>query len=104
MIRRPPRSTLFPYTTLFRSWRPPGLDALSFLACFALVAEVPVGIAYAAEYAAGHRMILNATSLMGLSYVAIFPALLAYHFWNQGVATVGEQCRKDGDIAQTHKR
>src|SRR3712207_8850792 len=25
MIRRPPRSTLFPYTTLFRSVRPPGL-------------------------------------------------------------------------------
>src|SRR5438874_6179062 len=22
MIRRPPRSTLFPYTTLFRSWKP----------------------------------------------------------------------------------
>src|SRR6266446_10766575 len=32
MIRRPPRSTLFPYTTLFRSRRPPrpfGADALS---------------------------------------------------------------------------
>src|SRR3712207_7503788 len=26
MIRRPPRSTLFPYTTLFRSARVPGLD------------------------------------------------------------------------------
>src|SRR3712207_7409730 len=24
MIRRPPRSTLFPYTTLFRSWRRSG--------------------------------------------------------------------------------
>src|SRR2546426_2092237 len=24
MIRRPPRSTLFPYTTLFRSWRDRG--------------------------------------------------------------------------------
>src|SRR3712207_6856372 len=24
MIRRPPRSTLFPYTTLFRSWSPRG--------------------------------------------------------------------------------
>src|SRR3712207_8341877 len=24
MIRRPPRSTLFPYTTLFRSGEPPG--------------------------------------------------------------------------------
>src|SRR5205809_5960034 len=31
MIRRPPRSTLFPYTTLFRSW--PGIpkDGLSLL-------------------------------------------------------------------------
>src|SRR3712207_7892321 len=28
MIRRPPRSTLFPYTTLFRSLRDGGLDAL----------------------------------------------------------------------------
>src|SRR2546430_12193165 len=31
MIRRPPRSTLFPYTTLFRSLRlrtPPGFDGL----------------------------------------------------------------------------
>src|SRR2546429_3303973 len=26
MIRRPPRSTLFPYTTLFRSRRPRGTD------------------------------------------------------------------------------
>src|SRR5438067_8042547 len=26
MIRRPPRSTLFPYTTLFRSFRARGLD------------------------------------------------------------------------------
>src|SRR3712207_7183780 len=27
MIRRPPRSTLFPYTTLFRSWGPPPTQA-----------------------------------------------------------------------------
>src|SRR2546428_6911426 len=27
MIRRPPRSTLFPYTTLFRSLRRPGLGS-----------------------------------------------------------------------------
>src|ERR1022692_4101108 len=27
MIRRPPRSTLFPYTTLFRSIRPPPMPA-----------------------------------------------------------------------------
>src|SRR5258708_13723542 len=29
MIRRPPRSTLFPYTTLFRSWEIPGVPGLS---------------------------------------------------------------------------
>src|SRR5258707_9921572 len=28
MIRRPPRSTLFPYTTLFRSWPPPSSPRL----------------------------------------------------------------------------
>src|SRR2546426_12226101 len=28
MIRRPPRSTLFPYTTLFRSTLPPGYSLL----------------------------------------------------------------------------
>src|SRR3712207_9167660 len=29
MIRRPPRSTLFPYTTLFRSIRKSGLNAIN---------------------------------------------------------------------------
>src|ERR1700694_307477 len=75
--------------TLALRWRPQGLDALSFLACFALVAEVPVGIAYAAEYASGARMVLNLTSVIGLLYVAVFPALLAYYFWNLGVAAIG---------------
>src|SRR3712207_9594842 len=28
MIRRPPRSTLFPYTTLFRSWSSPYIHAV----------------------------------------------------------------------------
>src|SRR3712207_7967381 len=33
MIRRPPRSTLFPYTTLFRSWRAAIRAAASPSAC-----------------------------------------------------------------------
>src|SRR5688572_31651681 len=37
MIRPPPRSTLFPYTTLFRSQRPPGQDREASLA------ELPEG-------------------------------------------------------------
>src|SRR3712207_9580743 len=34
MIRRPPRSTLFPYTTLFRSFYKDGIRELQFLAGF----------------------------------------------------------------------
>src|SRR2546426_6136522 len=33
MIRRPPRSTLFPYTTLFRSWSSLAPDPLVSLQC-----------------------------------------------------------------------
>src|SRR3712207_7714590 len=31
MIRRPPRSTLFPYTTLFRSWTPTSRSSTAVL-------------------------------------------------------------------------
>src|SRR2546422_3464129 len=40
MIRRPPRSTLFPYTTLFRSQRPQRVDPAERVH-HALVEEVP---------------------------------------------------------------
>src|SRR5690606_38618207 len=76
------------YTVALR-FRPQGLDGLAFLACFALVALAPVGLAYAGEIAAGKCIILNSTSLAGLAYVAVFPALLAYHFWALGVARMG---------------
>src|SRR3712207_8619664 len=50
MIRRPPRSTLLPYTTLFRSWEPGGgrerVEAFLDL--------LPVTTAQAAAMAAGH--------------------------------------------------
>src|SRR3712207_9217018 len=47
MIRRPPRSTLFPYTTLFRSvhpdWQP--LPCATFEDAFAAVSEGAAGLA-----------------------------------------------------------
>ena len=75
--------------TLGLRWRPPGLDALSFLACFAGVALVPVGIMHVLELAGGAQMALTPASLAALGFVAVFPALLAYHFWNLGVAAIG---------------
>jgi drug/metabolite transporter (DMT)-like permease len=72
--------------TLALRWRPEGLDALSFLACFALVAEVPVGLLYVFEK---ESIVWSSTSVLGLAYVSIFPALLSYYFWSLGVAAVG---------------
>src|SRR2546422_6820357 len=43
MIRRPPRSTLFPYTTLFRSREPAARDALDFLECGPKPRQVGLG-------------------------------------------------------------
>src|SRR2546430_11404867 len=44
MIRRPPRSTLFPYTTLFRSDRVPrlGIDLVDDVRAVQLLADVVV--------------------------------------------------------------
>src|SRR5688572_31860397 len=39
MIRRPPRSTLFPYTTLFRSHRAFGQPFLTYLIGLAVIAS-----------------------------------------------------------------
>src|SRR3989442_5184841 len=42
MIRRPPRSTLFPYTTLFRSYEAEGIDACGALVRKAQARGLPV--------------------------------------------------------------
>src|SRR5258708_28990341 len=42
MIRRPPRSTLFPYTTLFRSRRQPGADRAADRRLLRVWADRPV--------------------------------------------------------------
>src|SRR3712207_7432601 len=43
MIRRPPRSTLFPYTTLFRSGRMSLGTALTFFGPGAIIASLTIG-------------------------------------------------------------
>src|SRR3712207_8808348 len=43
MIRRPPRSTLFPYTTLFRSYRKPELAQMIYKVATEQAAEQAAG-------------------------------------------------------------
>src|SRR2546422_9544463 len=56
MIRRPPRSTLFPYTTLFRSFRIPSrvlMDAAGRAVAQVLVRECPDAVQRGVLVAAG---------------------------------------------------
>src|SRR5256886_15503436 len=62
MIRRPPRSTLFPYTTLFRSLRPLAFENENeIMSDLTIVGAGPAGLA-AAVYAASeglHTVVLE---------------------------------------------
>src|SRR2546430_17197360 len=56
MIRRPPRSTLFPYTTLFRSIEGPAAGAAA--AAFEDLAEQPLARAAAQEHILPRSMLI----------------------------------------------
>src|SRR3712207_7567968 len=59
MIRRPPRSTLFPYTTLFRSENHVAPDIVQFAAdeCGGILAERPQHVG---RHACGRRLAVGA--------------------------------------------
>lgn len=44
---------------------------------------------YGLELWSGARLQVTAESLASLAYVALFPSVLAYIFWNHGVREVG---------------
>src|SRR4051794_41508086 len=59
MIRRPPRSTLFPYTTLFRSSRSPSMTSLAQRTALITGAGSGLGAAIARNlFNAGARVVL----------------------------------------------
>src|SRR3712207_7671371 len=84
MIRRPPRSTLFPYTTLFRS-------ALDDQLCFAL---------YAASRAvtARYRPMLDK---LGLTYPQYLVMML---LWETDHQTVGQLGRSEEHTSELQSR
>ena len=76
------------YSVLLRT-RPPGLDGVAFLtvvSAFGTLQLIPLVIA---ETILVGPLPLTAASLGMVAYVAIFPAVLGYVFWNRGVAVVG---------------
>ncbi|SOB80618.1 EamA-like transporter family protein [Sphingomonas guangdongensis] len=75
------------YTSLLRT--KPAIHPFSFLAATFAVAVAAMLPLAAWEWAAGERVHLTAGALAGIAYVAVLPSLVAYHLFNQAVATVG---------------
>src|SRR2546430_12283637 len=65
MIRRPPRSTLFPYTTLFRSTPPSALEYVLDDLDLVLVMSVNPGFGGQSFIPGAHRKIREIKTLLG---------------------------------------
>lgn len=76
------------YSVLLR-FKPPELDGavlLTVIALFGLVIALPL---YLVETAVARPMPASAVAFGMVAYVAVFPSVLAYGFWNRGVGVVG---------------
>jgi drug/metabolite transporter (DMT)-like permease len=70
-------------------WRPTGLEPLTFLAAIICIGLIPLTGLYAWDLAQGNRFVINPTNLAVIGYVAVFPSVLAYIFWNRAVQEMG---------------
>lgn len=75
------------YSVLLR--KRPQLHPLSFLAATIAIAVVLLAPLYAWEHASGAVMSINRPTLLAVGYVALFPSVLAYLFFNRGVDLIG---------------
>lgn len=76
------------YSILLR-WRPPGLEPLAFLGFTLLSGAAMIAPLYLWELAQDIHLQLSPGSLSAIAYVAVFPSVLSYLFWNRGVHEVG---------------
>lgn len=75
------------YATLIKSR--PNIHPMSFLAFTIGVGALFLSPVYAAELASGRTFPFDLKSLLILGYIAVFPSLLAYLFFNRGIELIG---------------
>lgn len=75
------------YTTLLR--RKPAIQPLAFNAAIFVVGALGLLPPYLVETWLGRSMPVTWTTVGAVSYVAIFPSILAYAFYNRGVEEIG---------------
>lgn len=76
------------YTVLLRK-RPPGLHPVAFLATTIGIGVLFLMPPYLWELHGGAGFELTPATLATIAYVAIFPSVLSFLFWNWSVGTVG---------------
>jgi drug/metabolite transporter (DMT)-like permease len=76
------------YTLLLRR-RPAELSPIAFLGTLVFIGMAMNLPLYLAEFAGGARAQINLETISAIVYFGVFPAVLAYLFWNRGVAEVG---------------
>ncbi|HEU0070650.1 MAG TPA: DMT family transporter [Alphaproteobacteria bacterium] len=75
------------YSVLLR--KRPKMNALTFTYATVTVSVIVLAPLYLWESAGGHPMHVNWPTIGAVAYVAIFPSILAYTFWNRGVDLIG---------------
>ncbi len=76
------------YTFLLKQ-RPADIHPLSFLTSIVAIGLIPLSMLYAWELNQGGFFRLDPANISSIMYVALFPSVLAFIFWNQAVKEVG---------------
>jgi len=77
------------FYSVFLKWRPTELHPMGFLGATIFLGVLVLVPVYSWELSTGARMHTDFVTLGSVIYVALFPSVLAYIFWNRAVAEVG---------------
>lgn len=70
-------------------WRPLGLHPLNFQAATMMIGVLILTPFYGWDLAHEQFFTLNTATVISILYLALFPSILAYIFWNRAVAELG---------------
>lgn len=82
---------LWAFYTVALRFKPPELDTLGFLAAIVLFGLPVLAVFYAIELVSGATFALTPVSVVTLAYYGTMPSVVAYLFFNRGVAMIGPQ-------------
>ena len=70
-------------------WRPAELEPLNFQAATMLLGMIVLAPLYGWDLAHGRTFAITGATVVSIAYLALFPSILAYIFWNRAVAELG---------------